>query len=106
MPQVKKGRKEQKMDRNPSPAVSEQSTESVAQPSIAVEICEPQPVTKEPEGPDAEAEEPQVSQDMDVQYLLQCRYMYRHVLSYIVMHAYHCQSTCKYYHPSQPHLKA
>ncbi len=50
-------------DRSPSPAVSEQSTDSVAQSSIAVEVSEPQPATKEQEGSDAEAEEPQVIQE-------------------------------------------
>ncbi len=58
MPKVKKGRKTVKKDRSPSPAVSEQSPES-AQATIEME----QPATKEPEGPDAETAEPQVSQE-------------------------------------------
>ncbi len=62
MPKAKKGRKAQKRDRSPSPAVSEQSTDSVAQATIEVEVSE-QPATKEPEGADAEAAEPQVSQE-------------------------------------------
>ncbi len=55
MPKVKKGRKTQKRDRTPCPAVSEWSTE-LAQANIEVE----QPATKEPKGP---AADPQVSQE-------------------------------------------
>ncbi len=62
MPKINKGTQAHKIDRGPIPAVSEQSTESVAQSIIAVEVSEPQPATKETEGTDAEAGEPQDSQ--------------------------------------------
>ncbi len=63
MPKVRKGRKEQKRDRSPSPAVSEESTES-AQTTTEVEIHP----TKEPEGPgdDAEAAEPRLTQESSI----------------------------------------
>ncbi len=64
MPKVRKGGKGQKRDRSPSPAVSEQSTES-AQTTNEVEIHP----TKEPEGlvDDAEAAEPTLTQESSIE---------------------------------------
>ncbi len=62
MPKVKKGRKTQKRDRSPSPAVSECSTESAQAPTeVAIHT------TKDPEGhvDVAEAAEPTLTHPRD-----------------------------------------
>ncbi len=62
MPKVKKGRKTQKRDRSPSPAISDKSTESAQTSDVEIHT------TKEPEGhvEVAEAAEPTLTQESSI----------------------------------------